>query len=59
MFWLAFTLILLVVLLSFRLNVPIGPMYWDSYIYFDAAQRIRTGQVPNVDFSTPVGPLGY
>ncbi|MBA8845574.1 hypothetical protein FHW02_003656 [Ochrobactrum sp. RH1CCR137] len=59
MFWLAFTLILLVVLLSFRFNVPIGPMYWDSYIYFDAAQRIRTGQVPNVDFSTPVGPLGY
>ncbi|MBR7653153.1 hypothetical protein KCX83_12560 [Brucella oryzae] len=58
-FWLGFVLVLLIALLSFRLNAPIGPMYWDSYIYFDAAQRIRMGQVPGVDFSTPVGPLGY
>lgn len=59
LFWLAFALVLLFGLLSFQLNAPIGPMYWDSYIYFDAAQRIKTGQIPNVDFSTPVGPLGY
>lgn len=59
LFWLAFVLLLQIVLLSLRLNVPIGPMYWDSYIYFDAAQRIRMGQIPNVDFSTPAGPLGY
>lgn len=59
LFWLVCVLILLVALLSFRLSAPIGPMYWDSYIYFDAAQRIKTGQIPNVDFSTPVGPLGY
>ncbi|MBD9375313.1 hypothetical protein IB238_22070 [Rhizobium sp. ARZ01] len=41
------------------LVVPIGPMYWDTYIYLDAAHRISTGQIPSVDFSTPVGPLGY
>ncbi|WP_273793086.1 hypothetical protein [Brucella anthropi] len=58
-FWLGLVLVLLIALLSFRLNAPIGPMYWDSYIYFDAAQRIGMGQVPGVDFSTPVGPLGY
>ncbi|KAB2677871.1 hypothetical protein F9K85_05425 [Brucella tritici] len=59
LFWLGFVLVLLIALLSFRLNAPIGPMYWDSYIYFDATQRIRMGQIPGVDFSTPVGPLGY
>lgn len=59
MLWLGFVLVLLIALLSFRLNAPIGPMYWDSYIYFDAAQRIRMDQIPGVDFSTPVGPLGY
>lgn len=52
-------LIILVVLLSLPLTVPIGPMYWDTYLYLDAAQRISGGQVPNVDFDTPVGPLGY
>lgn len=41
------------------LAVPIGPMYWDTYIYLDAAQRIRMGQIPSLDFSTPVGALGY
>ncbi len=59
LFWLVFALLLLIVLLSLQLNAPIGPMYWDSYIYFDAAQRIKMGQTPNADFSTPVGPLGY
>lgn len=39
--------------------VPIGPMYWDLFIYFDAANRIFDGQVPVLDFFTPVGPLGY
>lgn len=57
--WLVSVLAVLAALLSIRLNAPIGPMYWDSYIYFDAAQRIRMGQIPNVDFSAPVGPLGY
>ncbi|WP_435655418.1 hypothetical protein [Brucella pituitosa] len=52
-------LVVLVGLLSIPLTVPIGPMYWDTYLYLDAAQRINTGQIPSVDFFTPVGPLGY
>lgn len=52
-------LLALLGLLSVTLTVPIGPMYWDTYLYLDAAQRIHTGQIPSVDFSTPVGPLGY
>ncbi|WP_438748589.1 hypothetical protein [Pararhizobium sp. O133] len=41
------------------LVLPIGPMYWDHYIYLDAANRIFDGQVPSVDFFAPVGGLGY
>ena len=48
-----------VLLLSLPLTLPIGPMYWDVYIYYDAANRIFDGQVPIVDFFAPVGPLGY
>lgn len=40
-------------------TLPIGPMYWDHYIYLDAANRIFDGQVPSVDFFAPVGGLGY
>lgn len=58
-FWMLLVLVVLLVLLSIALTVPIGPMYWDTYLYLDAAQRINTGQTPSVDFSTPVGPLGY
>ncbi|MGW6778005.1 hypothetical protein ACWF50_08105 [Brucella pseudogrignonensis] len=58
-FWMVLILALLVVLLVLPLVVPIGPMYWDTYIYLDAAQRINTGQMPSVDFFTPAGPLGY
>lgn len=58
-FWLLLVLVLLIGLLSVALSVPIGAMYWDTYLYLDAAQRINTGQIPSVDFSTPVGPLGY
>ena len=56
---LGLVLILLYVLLSLPLVVPIGPMYWDTYIYLDAAQRIKLGQVPAVDFLAPVGALEY
>ncbi|MDR6632902.1 hypothetical protein J2X72_001686 [Phyllobacterium sp. 1468] len=56
---LALVLVVLVVLLSLPLVIPIGPMYWDTYIYLDAAQRIRLGQVPAVDFLAPVGALEY
>jgi hypothetical protein len=48
-----------VVLLLTPIRVPIGPMYWDVFIYYDAANRIFDGQVPVNDFFTPVGPLGY
>jgi hypothetical protein len=47
------------VLLCLPLVIPIGPMYWDTYIYLDAAQRLKLGQVPAVDFQTPVGALEY
>ncbi len=39
--------------------LPLGPMYWDLVVYIDAANRIASGQVPLIDFLTPVGPLGY
>lgn len=51
--------LVVLVLLSLPLSVPVGPMYWDSYIYYDGATRIFDGQVPIVDFFAPVGPLGY
>jgi hypothetical protein len=50
---------LLCVLLSLPLVLPIGPMYWDTYIYLDAAQRLKLGQIPAVDFLAPVGALDY
>ena len=49
----------IVALLVLPLRMPIGAMYWDTFIYLDAAHRIAIGQVPNIDFLTPVGPLGY
>ncbi len=55
---LATTTLLLGILLVVQ-RVPIGPMYWDLYIYFDAVQRLRTGQIPAVDFFMPAGPLFY
>ncbi|SFD38017.1 hypothetical protein [Devosia psychrophila] len=57
--WLGLVLVVLAVLLSLPLSVAIGPMYWDTYLYLDAAQRIAMGQTPNVDFQVPVGPLVY
>lgn len=53
------TCLVLAVLLMLPLTLPVGPFYWDLFIYFDAANRIFSGQVPAVDFFTPVGPLGY
>lgn len=55
---LVLALILLGVLVIVQ-RVPVGPMYWDLYIYFDAVQRLRTGQIPAVDFFMPAGPLFY
>lgn len=57
--WLVLAVALVAGLLSLPLSVAIGPMYWDTYLYIDVAQRISTGQIPSVDFIAPVGPLGY
>ena len=38
-----------------RLSLPIGPEYWETSTYFDAAHRILNGQIPNVDFQTTAG----
>lgn len=46
-------------LLTRPLILPLGAMYWDLVLYIDAANRIADGQVPLLDFLTPVGPLGY
>lgn len=59
LFILGAALVICAVLLMIPLRLPIGPMIWDSYLYYDAANRIGTGQMPSVDFFTPVGPLGY
>jgi hypothetical protein len=56
---LAGALSLVVALLLLPLRVPIGPMYWDTYTYYDAANRMLSGQVPVRDFFMPAGPLGY
>lgn len=59
--WLVLGVLAAVILagLLLPLNAPIGAMYWDSLLYLDAAHRIAAGQMPNVDFFTPVGPLEY
>ncbi|KSV92113.1 hypothetical protein [Sinorhizobium sp. GL28] len=59
LFLLVVTLGVLALLLSITIPQPIGPMFWDHYLYLDAANRIQDGQVPSVDFFTPVGALGY
>ena len=59
--WLVLGILAVVILsgLILPLRAPIGAMYWDSFLYLDAAHRIAGGQVPNIDFFTPVGPLEY
>ena len=57
--WLALFLGFVLLGLLLPLRLPLGPNYWDTAVYFDVAQRIRQGQVPNIDFFTPVGPLDY
>ncbi|WP_332682984.1 hypothetical protein [Bosea sp. (in: a-proteobacteria)] len=58
-FWLAVFVAFVLAGLVLPLRLPIGPNYWDTAVYFDAAQRIHEGQVPSIDFFAPVGPLGY
>lgn len=58
-FWIVSFLALVVLGLAFPVRLPLGPNYWDTDIYLDAAQRIWLGQVPNIDFFTSIGPLGF
>lgn len=57
--WLAIFSVFVLAGLLLPLRLPLGSYYWDTAVYLDAAQRIREGQVPNIDFFAPVGPLGY
>lgn len=50
---------LLFSLLALPITLPIGAFYWDTFVYFDAANRLANGQIPSVDFFAPAGPLGY
>ncbi|WP_306117796.1 MULTISPECIES: hypothetical protein [unclassified Roseitalea] len=56
---LGLTGLVVIALLVLPVPMPIGAMYWDTFLYPDAAHRIALGQLPNVDFFTPVGPLDY
>ncbi|HEV2509724.1 hypothetical protein [Bosea sp. (in: a-proteobacteria)] len=58
-FWIAAFLAMVILGLALPIRLPLGPNYWDTDIYLDAAQRIRQGQVPNIDFFTSIGPLGF
>lgn len=58
-FWIVSFLALVILGLAFPVRLPLGPNYWDTDIYLDAAQRIRLGQIPNIDFFTSIGPLGF
>ena len=38
-------------------TIPFGRAIWDFVFVLDGAYRISLGQVPHVDFSSPIGPL--
>ncbi len=57
--WMAAFLAFVIAGLALPIRLPLGPNYWDTDIYLDAIQRIRLGQVPNIDFFTSIGPLGF
>lgn len=58
-FWILSFLVAVILGLALPIRLPLGPNYWDTDIYLDAAQRIWQGQIPNVDFFTSIGPLGF
>ncbi|WP_156412345.1 hypothetical protein [Bosea sp. Root483D1] len=58
-FWIVSFLVAVILGLALPIRLPLGPNYWDTDIYLDAAQRIRQGQIPNIDFFTSIGPLGF
>ena len=58
-FWIAAFLVMVILGLALPMRLPLGPNYWDTDIYLDAAQRIQLGQIPNIDFFTSIGSLGF
>lgn len=46
-------------LLALPLRLPIGPNYWDVYLFVDVAHRIDLGQLPHIDFFVPIGALPF
>ena len=58
-FWITSFLACVVAGLVLPVRLPLGPNYWDTDIYLDAVQRIGLGQIPNIDFFTSIGPLGF
>ena len=52
----AFT-IAIVALAAFIHVVPYGRAIWDFVFVLDGAYRIDLGQIPHVDFASPIGPL--
>lgn len=50
--------LLLIVFVAFRFLVSdLIPVNWDAPIFIDGSYRVYLGQIPNRDFSTPIGPL--
>lgn len=58
-FLIAVAFVLVPLALVKTIPIPLGAMFWDQYLYIDAANRIADGQVPAVDFFAPAGSLGY
>ncbi|MGL4438541.1 MAG: hypothetical protein ACRCUE_04660 [Bosea sp. (in: a-proteobacteria)] len=46
-------------LLALPIRLPIGPNYWDVYLFIDVAHRIDLGQLPHIDFFVPIGALPF
>jgi hypothetical protein len=55
--WMTLTAAALALAAGFRL--PIGPNYWDVYLFLDVAHRIDLGQLPHRDFFIPIGALPF
>ncbi|KQV34471.1 hypothetical protein ASE37_15725 [Rhizobium sp. Root268] len=58
-FLIAVAFVLVPLALVKTIPIPLGAMFWDQYLYIDAANRIADGQVPAIDFFAPAGSLGY
>tara|TARA_B100001175_G_scaffold317483_1_gene334583 strand:+ start:4083 stop:5675 length:1593 start_codon:yes stop_codon:yes gene_type:complete len=48
----------LIIILRFCLG-SIGDINWDYPIFFDGMWRVYNGQIPHLDFSTPIGPVTF